>query len=110
ALPDVEAALAGAPEAVRQRFAETEEALRDAASAARAMVDRITRFCNGEAAPLPATAEVTSLDRVVEATVAIVDVEVKKRATLVLDLEAKLRVAVDPTRASQIVLGLVMSA
>jgi signal transduction histidine kinase len=107
-MPTVGAALGDAPGPARRCFDETEAALKDAAEAARMLAARIGRFRNGEAAALP-TSGVTSLARVVEATIAIVGAEARKRATLVLDLDAKPEVAADPTQASQIVLGLLMS-
>jgi signal transduction histidine kinase len=108
-LPMIRSALANAPDVVKARFAEVEEALRDASSAAHTMIDRITHFRQGDVSSLP-TVAVTRLERVVEAAVAIIRSEAKKRATLELDVGVKPRVAADPTRVSQIVLNLLISA
>ena len=58
---------------------------------------------------MPTTA-VTSLERVVEAAAAIVRAQARKRATLELNLGVKARVAADPTRVSQIVVNLLITA
>lgn len=73
------------------------------------MVERINHFRQGETATIPSS-DVTNLERVVQVAVAIVRVEVKKRAGFVVDLEAKPRVQADPTGVSQIVLNLLINA
>ena len=108
-MPMIRAALAGAPDPVRARLAEVEEALQDASSAASTMLDRIIHFRQGDVSAMP-TVGVTSLERVVGAAVAIIRAEAKRRATLQLYLGAKPRVAADPTRVSQIVLNLLINA
>ena len=108
-LPMIRAALGGAPEAVLARLRDVEEALQDASIAAETMLDRILHFRQGDVSAMP-TIGVTSLERVVEAAVAIIRAEAKRRATLELDLGVKPRVAADPTRVSQIVLNLLINA
>jgi len=111
ALPWLREALSGAPapEVVKARFSELEEALADAALAADTLIDRITHFRHGDVSAVPTTA-VTSLERVVEAAAAIVRAQARKRATLELNLGVKARVAADPTRVSQIVVNLLINA
>jgi signal transduction histidine kinase len=108
-LPAIRAALAVAPEAVRGQFTEIEEALADGLVGAETLIDRITHLRTGGVSAIP-TVGVTSLERVVEAAVAIVRAEAKKRATLLLNLGVKARVAADPTRVSQIVVNLLINA
>ncbi|MEO5770157.1 MAG: response regulator [Polyangia bacterium] len=108
-LPGIQDALREASPALRATFGEIAEAITDAATAAQTMVERINHFRQGETATIP-TSGVTNLERVARVAVAIVRVEVKKRAAFVVEMEARPRVQADPTRVSQIVLHLLVNA
>lgn len=96
------------PDAVAAELDEVQTAVREAAAASRELLARIDRFRRGDQ-PAPPRHGV-DLKRAVEAALAIVENQLRKRAELTVDMHEVPPVVADATQVSQVVINLLLNA